>query len=153
MEAHKEFKAALDAYGVARQTDDPEDRYQGTLGALRIYEKGQFPTHPLKVLGVLMLVLTIVGGLALIFPALPKAGTYGSPRVPFNEVRLSIGIAATFSGLIWSALLIAAARVVRLFETMDLRQAAEREARMRGEVGMPKIAPLETPIPRESAAA
>jgi|JI10StandDraft_1071094.scaffolds.fasta_scaffold31654_9 uncharacterized membrane protein YuzA (DUF378 family) len=140
MEEKKEFSGAVDAYRFACQQDDPDDRYEGTLGLLRLHERGQVGTHPLKRLGIVMLVLTIIGGMALIIPALP---TVEGARV--DVVRLSFGVAATLSGLIWSALLLGAARVVRLVETMNLRQSAEREARIRGEVGQPVLRPLPAP--------
>lgn len=132
MEASKHFGSALEAYEIGRGAEDAEDRYAATLGMLRIYDRGQYPTHALKILGVVMLLITLVGGGVLIYQALPRYD-YSRQIAPLNQMGLILGLAVTFSGLIWSALLIAAARAVRLLEAMDLRQAAEREARIRRE--------------------
>lgn len=128
-EQRREFFPAFGDYRSAFEAGDADDRYEGALGMLRIYEMGEAPSHPLKWLGIVMLILAALGGLLLIVPALGK----GSAGV--DAMRMGFGVAATMSGVIWSALLIGAARLLCLVEMMNLRQFVEREARVRGEAG------------------
>lgn len=139
MEASKRFDSAFEAYEIGRRADDAEDRYAATLGMLRIYDRGQYPTHALKILGVMTLLITLIGGGVLIYQALPRYD-YSRQIASLNQMGLVLGLAVTLSGLVWSALLIAAARAVRLLEAMDLRQAAEREGRIRRESEMSRSA-------------
>lgn len=132
---------ALSAYNVARKSEDADDRYEGALGVLNLHERGNVETHALKILGVILLLVTLAGGGALIISALPQAGSSLTRAVPLDQIRLTLGVAVVLWGLIFSALLIAAARVVRLLEVMELRQACEREARIRGESGAPALRP------------
>jgi hypothetical protein len=131
MEGSKHYRAALDAYGAARRSDDAEERLQGIKGQLRLHEKDQSPDPVLKTLGLIVLVITLLGGLGLVISALPKGGGAISRGVPLNEARMILGISLTLVGTIGSALLIAVARIVRLLECMELRQALEREERSR----------------------
>lgn len=132
MEGSKHYSSALDAYGAARRSDDPQERLEGIKGQLRMHEKDLSPIPALKTLGIIILVIAVLGGLALIITAMPKGGGAISRAVPVNEARMILGVSLTLAGIIWSALLVAVARAVRLLECMELRQALEHEERRRG---------------------
>lgn len=133
-EAQKNYGGAIARYRKARGSDDGNARYAAALGLLRIYEGEKGPRHPLAVLGGIMLALTLLSGGFMMLNAVAQGMGY---QKSVNVIQLMVGAGLTFNGLILSSLLIAAGRAVRLLETMEARQACEREARVRGEQGVP----------------
>lgn len=127
MEASQHYSGALDAYGASRRSDDAKQRLEGIKGQLRLHERDQSPNHVLKTLGLIVLVIAVLGGIALIVTAMPKGGGAITRAVPLNEARMILGVSLTLAGIVWASLLIAVARIVRLLEQMELRQALRRE--------------------------
>lgn len=133
-EAKSNFSTAVDCYRTGRRSLNEQSRHAAVLGLLRIYERGKEPAQWLTLLGWALMAVTLLVGAALMLSALPSSSAFGQRS---DKFMLIAGGALLFSGVIWSSLLIGAGRALQLLELMELRQACERDARLRGECGQP----------------
>lgn len=138
------FGAAFNCYDVAQESADAQERYEGACGKLRIYEMGKAPVNAITIIGRLLLTITILAGATVILLALPSQGATISSDRPLNVFLLSAGIGGGLTGLAWSALVLAAGRILRVVQIMALRQECDRAERLQSACASTSVATKES---------